>query len=159
VIHWKASCYKFKLLWNYEKCFNTNQTWHKCWLDHCLCTDMLLNFLLPWQRGDISKLPKITILPRFFRSKFISKCCNFSRDWDRVKGFSALVPRYLMIVMGHFYPLTSPQFSWRWMGLRPPSNPPNGRGQIPFLANPWCNIWTGEGAETAYIWGKRLKQN
>jgi hypothetical protein len=39
--HWKASRYKFKLLWNYEKCFNTNQTWHKCWLDYCLCNDML----------------------------------------------------------------------------------------------------------------------
>jgi hypothetical protein len=43
-------------------------------------TCSVLNFLLPWQRGDISKLPKITILPRFFPSKFISKCCNFSRD-------------------------------------------------------------------------------
>jgi hypothetical protein len=39
--HWKASSYKFKLLWNYEKSFNTNQTWHKCWLDHCLCNDMV----------------------------------------------------------------------------------------------------------------------
>jgi hypothetical protein len=66
-VHWKASCYKFKLLWNYEKCFNTNQTWHKCWLAISFVTTCSVwNFLLPWQRGDISKLPKITILPRFF---------------------------------------------------------------------------------------------
>jgi hypothetical protein len=28
--HWKTSCYKFKLLWYYENCFNTDETWHKC---------------------------------------------------------------------------------------------------------------------------------
>jgi hypothetical protein len=33
------------------------------------CSD--LNFMLPWQRGDISKLPNITM---------ISNCCNFSMD-------------------------------------------------------------------------------
>jgi hypothetical protein len=27
---------------NYKNCFNTNQTWHKCWLDHWLCNNMLL---------------------------------------------------------------------------------------------------------------------
>jgi hypothetical protein len=42
------------------------------------CSD--LNLLLPWQRGDISNLPKITILRRFFPSKLISNCCNFSMD-------------------------------------------------------------------------------
>jgi hypothetical protein len=26
----------------------------------------IVNFLLPWQRGDVSKLPKITILHCFF---------------------------------------------------------------------------------------------
>jgi hypothetical protein len=36
-----------------------------------------VNFLLPWQRGDVSKLPKITILHCFFPSKLTSKCCNF----------------------------------------------------------------------------------
>jgi hypothetical protein len=29
----------------------------------------ILNFLLPRQRGDVSKLPKITILHRFFSIK------------------------------------------------------------------------------------------
>jgi hypothetical protein len=24
----------------YKNCFNINQTWHKCWLDHCLCNNM-----------------------------------------------------------------------------------------------------------------------
>jgi hypothetical protein len=40
----------------------------------------IVNYLLPWQRGDVSKLPKITILHCFFPSKLISKCCNFSMD-------------------------------------------------------------------------------
>jgi hypothetical protein len=50
------------------------------WTIAFVTTCSVLNSLLPWQRRDISKLPKITILPRFFPSKFISKCCNFSRD-------------------------------------------------------------------------------
>jgi hypothetical protein len=54
----------------------TNVDWTIAFVKTC----SVLNFLLPWQRGDISKLPKITILLRFFPSKFISKCCNFSRD-------------------------------------------------------------------------------
>jgi hypothetical protein len=57
---------------------------------------------LPWQRGDISKLPKITLLRWYFPSKLISKGCNFSMDWDRVKCFSALVTWYLMIDLGSF---------------------------------------------------------
>jgi hypothetical protein len=32
-----------------------------------------------------------------FPSKLISKCCNFSMDWDRVKSFSVLVTCYLKI--------------------------------------------------------------
>jgi hypothetical protein len=40
----------------------------------------MVNFLLPWQRGDVSKLPKITIFALFFPSKLISKCCNFSMN-------------------------------------------------------------------------------
>jgi hypothetical protein len=51
------------------------------WTIDFVTTCSVLNFLLvPLQRRDISKLPKITVLPRFFLSKFISKCCNFSRD-------------------------------------------------------------------------------
>jgi hypothetical protein len=92
--HWKSSCYyKFKLLWNYEKDFNTVQSRHKCSLDHSICND-ILNFLLPWQRRDICKLPKITILRWVFHQKLISKCCNVSMDWNRIKGFSVLVTRY-----------------------------------------------------------------
>jgi hypothetical protein len=37
-----------------------------------------------------------------FPSKLISLCCNFSMDWDRVKGFSAFVTCYLTIVLRPF---------------------------------------------------------
>jgi hypothetical protein len=57
------------------------------WTFAFVTTCSVLNLLLPWQRGDSSKLPKITILRWFFPSKLILKCCNFSMDWDRVKGF------------------------------------------------------------------------
>jgi hypothetical protein len=30
-----SNCYK-----TIKNCFNANQTWHKCWLDHCLCHNM-----------------------------------------------------------------------------------------------------------------------
>jgi hypothetical protein len=33
------------------------------------------------------KIAKITILRWFLLSKLISKCCNFSMDWDRVKDW------------------------------------------------------------------------
>jgi hypothetical protein len=33
----------------------------------------------------------------FFPSKHILKCCDSSMDWERVKGFSALVTYYLLI--------------------------------------------------------------
>jgi hypothetical protein len=47
-------------------------------------------------------LPKITILRWFFPSKLISKCCNFSMDWDRVNCFTMLVTHYLMIDLESF---------------------------------------------------------
>jgi hypothetical protein len=39
----------------------------------------IVNFLFPWQRGDVSKLRKIIAL-FFFPSKLISKCFNFSMN-------------------------------------------------------------------------------
>jgi hypothetical protein len=69
-------------------------------------------------------LPKITILPRFFPSKFISKCCNFSRDWDRVKGFSALVTRYIMIDLGSFLASDKSKIFLAMRGTPPPFKPP-----------------------------------
>jgi hypothetical protein len=54
----------------------------------------IYNFLLPWQQGNFSKLPKSLFCIAFFPSKLISKRCNFSIDWDRVKGFSVLVTLY-----------------------------------------------------------------
>jgi hypothetical protein len=62
----------------------------------------MVNFLLPWPRGDVSKWPKITILHCFFPSKLISKCCNFSMNWDRVKCFSASVISYPKIDLRPF---------------------------------------------------------
>jgi hypothetical protein len=49
-------------------------------------------------------LPKITMLHCFFPSKLISKCCNFSMNWDtcRVKGFSASVTSYPKIELRPF---------------------------------------------------------
>jgi hypothetical protein len=70
--HWKASCYIFS--WNcYETMKNasilmklgTNVNWTIASVTACL----ILNFLLPWQWGDVSKLTKITIFALFFSIK------------------------------------------------------------------------------------------
>jgi hypothetical protein len=134
-----STCYKT------IKYFNTNQTWHKCWLDHCLCkTCLCLNFLSPWQRGDISKLQNITILRRFFPSKLISKCFNFTKDWDRVKCFSALVTNYFIIDLGSFIASHKSKIFLAMRGTAAHFNlPSNRRGHFPLLATPWCIFWFG----------------
>jgi hypothetical protein len=88
--HSKASCNNYNLLWNYVKCFNTDVTWHKCWLDHSLCNSMLnRKFPVTTATGDVFRLPKITILHCFFSIKTDFKVFNFSMNLDRVKGFLA----------------------------------------------------------------------
>jgi hypothetical protein len=62
------------------KCFNTNQTWHKCLLDNSLCNSMLnLKFLDIMTTREHLKIAKthhyFTLIFSLF--KLISKCCNF----------------------------------------------------------------------------------
>jgi hypothetical protein len=55
-------------------------------------------------------------LHRFFSpSKLISKCCNFSMDWDGVKGLSVLLTRYLTI---HMRPLLACQISKIFLAMK-----------------------------------------
>jgi hypothetical protein len=145
--HWKASCYKFKLLWNYEKCFNTNQTWHKCWLDHCLCNDMLsLKFPVTMTTRRLLTIAKNHFFDPIFPSKFISKCCNFSMDWDRVKCFSAWLHVTLWSTWGHFKPLTSPKFFGVEWDSAPLQTPQTEGGTSP-SGNPLMYLLDGGGAE------------
>jgi hypothetical protein len=53
----------------------------------------IFNFLLTWQRGNVSKLHKLHNFHCFFRQNWF----NGLRNWERVKSFSALVTRYLTI--------------------------------------------------------------
>jgi hypothetical protein len=77
------------------KCFNTGETWHKCWLGHSVCNSMLnRKYSVTVATKGRLKIAKITILHCFFPSKLISKCYNFSMNWVRVKGFSASVTSY-----------------------------------------------------------------
>jgi hypothetical protein len=90
-----------------------------------------LKFLVTWQRGDISKLPKNHYFALIFSIKIdfkVTAASYFSMDWDRVKCFSALVTCYLMIDLGSFLashkskiflamrgtvaPLQTPQTEW-----------------------------------------------
>jgi hypothetical protein len=50
----------------------TNVDWTIAFITTC----SVLNFLLPWQQGDISKLPKLTILPQFFPSKLFQSAAT-----------------------------------------------------------------------------------
>jgi hypothetical protein len=58
----------------------TNVNWTIASVTAC----SILNFLLPWQRGTSQNCLKSLFCIAFFPSKLISKCCNFSMDWDRV---------------------------------------------------------------------------
>jgi hypothetical protein len=69
-------------------------------------------------------LPKITILRWCFPSKLISKCCNISMDWDRVKCFSAFVTRYLMINLGSFIASHKSKIVLAMRGTTPPLQTP-----------------------------------
>jgi hypothetical protein len=86
-------------------------------------------------------LPKITILRWFFPSKLISKCCHFSMDWDRVKGFSALVTRYLMIDLGSYLAKSKIFLAMRWTTA--PFNPPPKKGAQPHSGNPLMYLLNG----------------
>jgi hypothetical protein len=61
--------------------------------------------MLPWQRGDISKLPKITICLDFFHQ-------NIFQSAATSKAFQRWLQVTLWSTWGHFKPLTSPKFSW-----------------------------------------------
>jgi hypothetical protein len=71
--HWKAYCYNcYETMKNASILIKlgTNVDWIIAFVTTC----SVCNFLLPWQRGDISQLPKITILCWFFfPSKLISQ--------------------------------------------------------------------------------------
>jgi hypothetical protein len=59
----KAFCNKFKLLWNYKNCFNTDQTLNKSELEQSLCNIMLnLKFTVTLAIWGHLKIAKITIL-------------------------------------------------------------------------------------------------
>jgi hypothetical protein len=78
--------------------FNTDGTWHKCWLNLNLCNSMLhLKFPVTMATGGCLKIAK-----KITGKKLISKGCNFSMHWDRVKGFSAFVTLYLKIDLSPF---------------------------------------------------------
>jgi hypothetical protein len=110
-----SNCYE-----TMKKCFNTDQSWHKYWLDHSLCNSMLnLKFLVITTMGDVSKLPKITILRCFFSHQnwFQSAATSpfwqlhdwlylFDREWPRKSDhFSFLnnIPLTINSVLGPKY--------------------------------------------------------
>jgi hypothetical protein len=86
-------------------------------------------------RGHL-KIGKKHYFALIFSIKIDSKCCNFSMDWDRVKGFLALITSYLMVHLGSFLASHSPKFAWRWGGLPPPFKPPKQKGAHPPSGNP-----------------------
>jgi hypothetical protein len=81
-------------------------------------------------------LPKITILRWFFPSKLISKCCNFSMDWDKVKCFSALVTHYFMINLGSLIASHKSKIFLAMRDSAPLQTPQTEGGTSPFWQPP-----------------------
>jgi hypothetical protein len=125
--HWHTSYYK----WNFKNALilfklGTNVDWTVTFVT----AYSILNFLLSWLRGHL-EIAKHHFLALIFPPKLISKCCNFSMDWDRVKDFSALVTRYLR----------SPHRQETFGLVRLTTDPlqtTKQRGYNPPLAHPWC---------------------
>jgi hypothetical protein len=135
-----SNCYKTKINDSILMKLGTNVNWTIPSVTAC----SILIFLLQWQPGDVSKLRKITIYYIvFFQSKLISKCCNFSMHWGRIKGFSAFVTCYLRIDLMLF--LACHMSKWT---ICPLQTPQNRRGYIHPLVTPWCNI---------FMWGRADK--
>jgi hypothetical protein len=111
-------------LWKILIKLGTNVDWTIAFVTTC----SVLNFLLPWQRGDISKLPKITICLDFFHQNLFQSAATSQGIEIESKAFS----------VGYTLPYDRPgvilslsqvqNFSWRWGGLRPLQTP----------QTPWC---------------------
>jgi hypothetical protein len=107
----------------------------------------VVNFLLPWQRGTSQNWQKSLFCIVFFPSILIPKCCNFSMNRDRAKGFSACVTSYPKIDLKPFLACHMSKFSWRWGGLPPSSTPPNRGAHPPSWQPP----------DVTFGWGRRRK--
>jgi hypothetical protein len=70
------------------------------WTMPSVTTCSILNFILQWQRGDVSNLPS-SLFCSVFSTKMISNVAT-SLWIDRSKGFSVLVSRYLTFDLGPF---------------------------------------------------------
>jgi hypothetical protein len=135
--HWKASCNKFKLLWNYENASILMKL--GTYVDETIASVTacsIVNFLLLWQRGTFQNCQKTLFCIVFFSSKLISKCCNFSMNWNRVKGFSASVTSYPKINLRPFLACHMSKIFLTMRGNLPPLNPPKHKGAHPPSDNP-----------------------
>jgi hypothetical protein len=165
-IFWKTAVFIEKLTVTSSNCYETmkntsiliklgtNVDWTIAFVTTC----SVLNFLLPWQRGDTSKLSKINILPWFFPSNFISKCCNFSRDSDRVKGFSVLVTRYRRIDLGSFLAFHKSKIFLAIRGTATPFKSPKQTGAHPPSGNPLMYLVDGGRAEKVLTFFNNISQ-
>jgi hypothetical protein len=128
---WKVSCYKFRLQWNCKDApifikLGTNVNWTIAFVMAC----SILNFLLPWKGRDISKIAKNHYFMLIFPSILISKCQNFSMDWDRVEGFSVLVTCYLLIDQRPILASRKSKIFLVMRGLLSPFKPLSRKGSI-----------------------------
>ena len=103
----------------------------------------MINFLLPWQRGGVSKLPKTVILHWIFFSKWISNCYTFLIDLLRVKGFSVLVKCYLRIILRPFPASQMSNFFLSDEGGFAPLQTPWQRGAHPPFGTPLTYLFHG----------------
>jgi hypothetical protein len=128
-----SNCYKTIKTASILKKLGTNVDWIIAFATTCSG----LNFLLPWQWMDISKLQKITILRWFFPSKLFSMCCNFSMDWES-NAFQRWLHITLWLIWGHFL-----QFQ-NFLGDEPPPfKPPKQKGAHLPSGNPLMYLLVG----------------
>jgi hypothetical protein len=65
-------------------------------------TFSILNFLLPWQRGDISKLQKSLFCLDFFHQNVFQSAATSQGIWIESKAFQRWLHITLWLTWGHF---------------------------------------------------------
>jgi hypothetical protein len=128
-ILWKMAVFIEKPLDSSSNCYETMKNASKLiklctnvdWTIACVKTCSVLNFLLPWQRKDISKLQKITILRWFFHQNWFQSAASFQWIEIESKAFGYTLP---YVRPGVIFSLSQVKnFLGDEGDYRPPSNP------------------------------------
>jgi hypothetical protein len=126
----------------------TNVDWTIAFVTTC----SVLNFLLPWQRGDISKLSKSLFCLDFFHQNWFQSAATSQGIEIKSKAFQRGGFTLPYDWPGIIFSLSQVQ---NFLGLQ--TFQTEG-GTSPLLATPWYTFWMGGGAEKVLTFFSNISQ-